>query len=354
MQSNMKDLTNICASVRSWWQARSLATRLFLLCAPVVLSAVVYSLIRSGHSAPKAIQKHLYGEQIGRNGLRYKHGAHIYDPVSGTILVDSIQWLHISPGDSIAILAKQGRRAYINLNTAELLTPLSFDKAWEFACDRGVMSSKDSLYIFRRDGSQVNMHGLPAAGQYEYLYYKNRLVLRTDYEHVGLLDTTCQWVLEPVYSQIETSYGRMLYNTRLGDECIVYDFNLQPVLRGAYKSIDVDWSEGLIATEHNGIQRLFDYEGKLLYKVIYKRIEPLEYNTGRQDKDGNDIFEPTDCYVYVDYNDKRGLMDRHYHVLTPPQFYKIEAQTRHVFFASFGEYSNRFGTLIDDHGKALR
>ena len=237
----MKDLTNIWASVRSWWQARSLATRLFLLCAPVVLSAVVYSLIRSGHSAPKAIQKHLYGEQIGRNGLRYKHGAHIYDPVSGTILVDSIQWLHISPGDSIAILAKQGRRAYINLNTAELLTPLSFDKAWEFACDRGVMSSKDSLYIFRRDGSQVNMQGLPAAGQYEYLYYKNRLVLRTDYEHVGLWGTTCQWVLEPVYSEIETSYGRMLYNTRLGDECIVYDFNLQPVLRGAYKSIDVDW-----------------------------------------------------------------------------------------------------------------
>lgn len=47
-------------------------------------------------------------------------------------------------------------------------------------------------------------------------------------------------------------------------------------------------------------------------------------------------------------------MDKHYHVLTPQLFHSIEAQTKHVFFASFGEYSDRFGTLIDDHGKALR
>jgi hypothetical protein len=116
----------------------------------------------------------------------------------------------------------------------------------------------------------------------------------------------------------------------------------------------VDWSEGLIVTEHNGIQRLFDYEGKLVYKVIYKGIEELVYNTHRQDSEGKDIYEETDCYVYVDYNNKRGLMDKHYRVLTPPLFCSIEAQTKHVFFASFGEYSDRFGTLIDDHGKALR
>ena len=54
-------------------------------------------------------------------------------------------------------------------------------------------------------------------------------------------------------------YNKRLYNTRLGEECIVYDFDLKPVLKGAYKAIEVDWSEGLIATEHNGIHRLFDY-----------------------------------------------------------------------------------------------
>ena len=348
----MKHLSSFLFCLRRFWQARSRSVRVLLVCAPVIIAALVYSLARSGSSAPKAIQKRLYGEEIGRNGLRYKHGAHIYNPETGEILVDSITWLHINRGDTIAILANNHRRAYINLNTAELITPLQFDRAWEFACNRGIMSRNDSLFIFRRDGSLVSTSGLTAGNQYEYLFYENRLALNVDYDHVGLLDTAGNWVLEPIYQKIETNYGHRLYNTRLGDECIVYGYDLQPVLRGAYKSVDVDWSEGLIATEHNGIQRLFDYEGKLLYQVIYKRIETLEYT--HKDKNGDDISEETDCYVYVDYNNKRGLMDKHYRVLTPPLFHDIEAQTKHVFFASFGEFSNRFGTLIDDHGKALR
>ena len=349
-----KFFTRIWATISAFWKARSLAARVILVCVPVILIAISLSFSRSVRTAPKAIEKRLYGEEIGRNGLRYKHGAHIYNPETNEILVDSIEWLHVSAGDTIAILAKNHRRAFINLNNAQLITPLDFEKAWQFTCDRGIMSRHDSLFIFRRDGSQVNPTGLKTRNQYEYLYNNNHLVLNVDYEHVGLLDTAGQWVLEPVYSMIETSYNRRLYNTKLGDQCIVYDYNLQPVLKGAYKAIEIDWSEGLIATEHNGIQHLFDYDGKLIYQVIYKSIEELSYNTHRKDGDDRDIFEETDCYVYVDYNDKRGLMDKHYHVLTPPLFHSIKAQTKHVFFASFGEYSDRFGTLIDDHGKALR
>ena len=349
-----KFFTRIWASMSAFWKARSLAARVILVCVPVILIAISLSFSRSVRTAPKAIEKRLYGEEIGRNGLRYKHGAHIYNPETNEILVDSIEWLHVSAGDTIAILAKNHRRAFINLNNAQLITPLDFERAWEFTCDRGIMSRHDSLFIFRRDGSQVNETGIKTRNQYEYLYNNNHLVLNVDYEHVGLLDTAGQWVLEPVYSMIEKSYDKRLYNTKLGDECIVYDYAMQPVLKGAYKAIEIDWSEGIIATEHNGIQHLFDYNGKLVYQVIYKSIEELSYNTHRKDADDRDIYEETDCYIYVDYNDKRGLMDKHYHVLTPPLFHSIEAQTKHVFFASFGEYSDRFGTLIDDHGKALR
>lgn len=349
-----KYFTHLWASISAFWKARSLATKVILVCVPVILIAIGLSFSRSVRTAPKAIEKRLYGEEIGRNGLRYKHGAHIYNPETNEILVDSIEWLHVSAGDTIAILAKDHRRAFINLNNAQLITPLDYERAWEFSCDRGIMSRHDSLFIFRRDGSQVNQTGLKTRNQYEYLFNNNHLVLNVDYDQVGLLDTAGQWVLEPVYSKIEKSYSRRLYNTKLGDECIVYDYNLQPVLKGAYKAIEIDWSEGLIATEHNGIQHLFDYDGKLVYQVIYKSIEELSYNTHRKDGDDRDIYEETDCFIYVDYNNKRGLMDKHYHVLTPPLFHSIEAQTKHVFFASFGEYSDRFGTLIDDHGKALR
>ena len=335
---------------------KTLSTKSLLLIASstVVVIATIVALSGSISSASQRMEKKLYGEEIGNNHLRYKYGDHIYDPKTGEVLVDSIDWLHINYSDTIAILAKNNRRAFINLNTAQLITPLIYEKAWEFACDRGIMVKSDTIYIFRRDGSLVNPSGFKYKGQYDLLYHRDKLIVNVDNDKVGLIDTAAQWVLPPVYSMIENEYQHRLYNTRLGDQCIVYDYALDTVLHGAYRSIDVDWSEGLIASEYNGIQHLFSYEGKLIYEVIYKSISELAYNTGRKDAQGNEIWEETNCYVYTDYNGKKGLMDKRYRVLTPPRFYDIEAQTKHTFFASFGKWSNRFGTLIDENGKAIR
>lgn len=324
------------------------------LCGGIVLLATICAVCGSLGCSPSNKANKLYGEEIGDKGLRYKYADHIYDPHTGEILLDSISWLYIGRGDTIGIVAKQDKRAYINLNTAVLITPLEYDKAWAFSSDRGVMVKKDSVYIFRRDGSIVNHHGLCYRGQYELLYYCGKLVIADENNLYGVLDTATNWVLPAQYTYIDNDYQHQLYNTKLGEQCIVYNYNLDTILMGNYKSMDFDWSEGIIATEYNGTQHLFDYEGKLLCETIYKRIRELTYNTNRKDTDGKDIYEPTDCYVYVDYNDKCGLMDNHYRVLTPPLFYDIEAQTKHIFFASFGEYSGRFGTLIDDHGKAIR
>ena len=42
---------------------------------------------------------------------------------------------------------------------------------------------------------------------------------------------------------IENEYQHRLYNTRIDDQCIVYSYDLDTVLLGHYKTIDVDWSE---------------------------------------------------------------------------------------------------------------
>lgn len=342
------------STIKQWLKSLRSKTILLLSSSLVVLIASIVAISSSFSSKSKRMGDMLYGEEIGNNGLRYKHGEHIYDPESGDVLVDSIDWLHVKRGDSIGILAKNNRRAYINLNTAQLITALAYEKAWAFSCDRGVMVKSDSIFIFRRDGSVVNPKGFKYRKQYEMLFHNNKMVVNVDDDKVGLIDTAAQWVLDPIYIYIENDYQHKLYNTRLPEQCIVYDYALDTILMGDYKSIDIDWSEGIVATEHNGMQHLFSYEGKLLYEVIFKAIEELAYNTGRKDAQGNDIWEETNCYVYVDYNNKRGLMDKRYNVLTPPYFHSIKAQTKHTFFASFGEWSDRFGTLIDEYGKPIR
>ena len=309
---------------------KSLSTKSLLLIASstVVVIATIVALSGTISSASQRMEKKLYGEEIGNNHLRYKYGDHIYDPKTGEVLVDSIDWLHINYSDTIAILAKNNRRAFINLNTAQLITPLIYEKAWEFACDRGIMVKSDTIYIFRRDGSLVNPSGFKYKGQYDLLYHRDKLIVNVDNDKVGLIDTAAQWVLPPVYSMIENEYQHRLYNTRLGDQCIVYDYALDTVLHGAYRSIDVDWSEGLIASEYNGIQHLFSYEGKLIYEVIYKSISELAYNTGRKDAQGNEIWEETNCYVYTDYNGKKGLMDKYIRQNEKCAFYKTKSATK--------------------------
>ena len=324
-------------------------------CGAIVIVALIIALSGTfGNKSTSTIVKKLYGEPIGDNGLRYKYGEHIYDPETGKIVVDSIEWLYVGMGDSIGILAKHNKRAYINLNNAQLITPLEYNKAWAFSSDRGVMIKKDSIYILRRDGSVVNSQGLHYKGQHELQYYHNQLILQTDNSMYGILDTAANWVLEPQYKYIDNNYQHMLYSAKTEEQCIVYNYDLDTILIGNYKDVNIDWSEGIVATEFSGIQHLFDYKGKMVYEVIYKEIRDLMYNTHRKDKNGQDIYESTDCYVYVNYNNKCGLMDKRYHVLTPPTFYNIEAQGKHLFFASFGEYNKRFGTLIDDHGKPIR
>lgn len=294
-----------------------------------------------------------YSESIGREGLRYKYGECIYNPQTGEILLDSIEWLYTKSYDTIGIVAKQNRRAYINLNTAQLLTPLEFDKAWIFGSNRGVMIKNDSVYIFRRDGSQVNATPFPYNQEHELVYYHDRLVLKVADDKVGLLDTAAQWLLPPEFTYINNDFQHNLYSVKRGDVCTVYSYDLQPILNGNYRQIDIDWTEGLVATEYSGAQRLFDYEGKLLYANIYKSIQELTYDTGKKDRNGDPIGESTGCYVYASYNGKKGLMDRDYQPLTPPLFYSIEAQTKYVFFASFGKHSSEFGTLIDNRGKQI-
>ena len=336
-----------------WFLSLNWKVKIFITTGVIVLCAIIYSLTGLIGSKSKKVTDHLYGVEIGNNQLRYKHREQIYNPQTGEVLVDSIEWLHINHNDTIGILAKNNRRAYINLNTAELITPLTYEKAWAFSCDRGIMVKNDSIYIFRRDGSVVNPVGFKYKRQYEMQFHNDKLIVNCN-DHVGLIDTSAQWILEPKYDFIENEYQHKLYNTRIGEKCIVYTHQLDTALIGSYKRIDVDWSEGLIATEHNGIQHLFSYEGELIYEVVYKAIRDLSYNTGRKDSHGNEIWEETNCYIYVDYNDKVGLMDKRYNVLTPPLFHDITAQTKHTFFATFGEWSNRFGTLIDEHGKAIK
>ena len=80
------------AKMAAYWQSRSAARRVLLVCGCIVVVAAAVALIRSLNASPQSFEKHLYGEEIGRNGLRYKHGSHIYDPEMGEYQLLRYSW----------------------------------------------------------------------------------------------------------------------------------------------------------------------------------------------------------------------------------------------------------------------
>lgn len=318
----------------------------------ITMMAVLFT-----NSCSSKTRKYLGGVSIGNGGLRYVQGSHIYNPKTDKKLITDIDWIYESD-DTIGIIAKDGKRGYINLNTAEYIVPLEYHKAWTYACNRGCMTRNDTLFIFDRKGQLLAQYHYD--DEYQRVFYKNYLTIRLAENQVGLIDTACQWVLDPVYASINyesAGYGRnqkTFWNIRKDDQCLLLNLRLDTVLYGDFDNLDVDWSEGIIATAHNGMQHLYSYTGELLYEQIYADIEVAYYDSGKKDRNGDAIMEESSCYIYSNYDGKKGLMNRHYHPITAPMFHNLETRGQHLFFATFGEYNDRFGTLIDDQGRPVR
>lgn len=299
-------------------------------------------------------KKHnVYGStSIGNGGLMYEYGNRIYNPKTGKTLVKDIEWIY-ETDDSIGVIAQKGRRGFINLNTAQMIVPTEYYKGWVFASNRGCLSRNDTLFIFNRKGELQGTFRYK--NEYECLFYKDHLVVHNwDNNLVGLIDTACQWTLPAEFLEINYEYGNQgFWNTKKKDFCMLLNLDLDTIISGDYAELDVDWSEGIIATEHNGVQHLYNYRGEMLYEQIFGDIQVARYDTGKRDRDGNPVMEEMNCYIYSNYNGKKGLMNRFYHPITAPLFYDIEARGQHIFFASFGDWTQRFGTLIDDQGKTI-
>ena len=52
------------AKMAAYWQSRSAARRVLLVCGCIVVVAAAVALIRSLNASPQSIEKHLYGEEI--------------------------------------------------------------------------------------------------------------------------------------------------------------------------------------------------------------------------------------------------------------------------------------------------
>lgn len=115
--------------------------RIFAFCATLVLvvfcCAMVYG-ICNNRIWPR-ISKPIYSEHYISNHIAVQHRCHtdkvrLYDTDKKKVLYKDIEWVATSGDkDSLAVLARNDRRGYINRFTGELVIPEIYTRAWVFS-----------------------------------------------------------------------------------------------------------------------------------------------------------------------------------------------------------------------------
>lgn len=202
---------------------------IFIAATMVVFFAI--DIVGTIQLSSKRIALDKYGTHIGSGNMYYKRDSlnFLYDISTGEVKIDSIDWIYVEDFDTLAILAKYNKRAYFNINTGELLTDITGDKAWAFLGDRGVMSKGDSITIYRRDGSVVPSSHIHYRNEVEMTFRGGALIVAGDDSLYGLIDTAAQWILPPENVYIVTDTVRKIHIAKKDSIFNIYDFNITPI-----------------------------------------------------------------------------------------------------------------------------
>ena len=98
----------------------------------------------------------------------YNEGkSYIYDSRTKKKVIKDIDWIAVpEDGDSLIIVAKDGKRGFVNRYTAETVIPFKYDAAWSFTDGVAGVCEGDSVYFINHSGKPI--HGKKFARQRGY------------------------------------------------------------------------------------------------------------------------------------------------------------------------------------------
>lgn len=125
-------------------------------------------------------------------------------------MIKDIDWIAVpEDGDSLIIVAKGGKRGFVNRYTAKIVIPFKYDAAWSFTDGVAGVCEGDSVYFINHSGNPI--HGKKFARQRRY----NRYVYHGNYAAIplngkyGPIDRTGKWTLQPEHEDIHIGARNM-------------------------------------------------------------------------------------------------------------------------------------------------
>lgn len=261
----------------------------------------------------------------------YNEGdSYIYDSRTRKKIIKGIDWIALPQnGDSLFIVAKNGKRGFVNRYTGQIAIPFNYDAAWSFSDEVAAVCQGDSIYFIDHSGNPINNKKfLRLPGYGNYVYHANYAAIPFEGK-VGLLDRNGEWVIPPNYDNI-TIGSRNMWCAANKDKVGVIDSNGQFILPIEYDYIRIHPNNGITVTKENQSKSRYDYDGSLLDEFVLDDVYEMTYYINEFDDEGNQKRAVDEMIKYSSGN-YYGLMTRKGKPVTPPRYSRIESVAPGVY-----------------------
>jgi hypothetical protein len=281
-----------------------------------------------------ALRPKLLSCNIYYNPARPHRLGFTFDVRTGKKILTGLNWVILSPNDSLAVFSKGHKRGYLNIFTGREVIPPTFNKAWVFSHGVAMVLQNDSIYYINHAGERVVDLGFDMPDS------ENDFTLERGYCRVkrngkyGAIDSTGRLCVPIEYDRVVKSY-RGFWEICLNNKWGVMNGSSQIVFPCKYRIANVSEENGIFLSDSVYRCRRYSYEGKLLDDFVIVEVYPLTYVTKEMNNDSSLIHRPALCQKYEVQGERCGLMSKDGRPITEPIFHEIKAVGEDLYFCRY-------------------
>ena len=295
---------------------------------------------------------------------------YIYNSSTRELYLNHVTWIDGTINeDSLVCFSNGKKRGYFSTNTCKVAIEPKYDHAWIFSDGLAGVEVNGCIKFIDTTGKIVLDTKMPYHPNNEgYVFHGDYCIVNTkDGQQYGLMDKTGKIVLPLEYSDIKPDDSKM-WIVQKGEESIVLNKELQPVIPFINGSIYIDEGTIDVTMKSDHTIRKYDFEGKLIHDFYIFSVHTLEYKkddisyrTITHDDEGNEYAVPyVESYhpeatarlrAYVAGDGYEGLMTNEGRVVTKPLYTDIEAIGYDLYLCT---YTNFDKLIVNGKGEIVR
>lgn len=298
----------------------------------------------------KYLSSHIYYHPANSYRLGY-----VFDTRTEKKVFTGLDWVILSPDDSLAVFSKKHKRGYLNIYTGKEVIPAAYVKAWIFSDGVAAVLENDSVYFINHSGKRIINQGFERSDDEDDYVFHDGYCKVTLNGKFGVIDRTGKIRIPIEYDALRLD-GKNFWAVCKNDKWGVMNDSFELIFPCEYRMASISEDNGIYLSDMDNYCRRYSHTGELLDNFVVNGVAELSYDSNDVDKDGNIIYKTAKCMSYQVPRGLYGLMTKNGRPITAPQFVSIEAVNEDLYVCHYEcEYdSNAEGVLINSNGEIVR